>query len=229
MKGEKYFNFPIILLQGVCKGDDSKRNDFLKNLLYYHIAKHSEKLPFISNEESEEQRFQRSASFWNVDLKGNLSEKVKQGFNLLESFKDSKVFIGIKTEIFWEFYKNHKTDFEWHLLITYLSLKSILGQKKYCKSNNALLYSRMEGNESKQGLNDLGFTEYYRTKLINKLESDWNLKYYSRYTRGFYFGFDIDLEKLIFSAENLKEENKKKLLQDEKKKILEKWKNQNGK
>ena len=69
---------------------------------------------------------------------------------------------------------------------------------------------------------DFEFTEYKRNKIINKLQLDWGLKYYSRYTRGFYFSFKMSLEKLITIAESKRQSTRLKELKDKKKEILKK-------
>ncbi|MEN5133246.1 hypothetical protein [Elizabethkingia anophelis] len=229
MKEENYFNFPVMMLKGIWDADNDKRNSFLSDILYYHIAKHAQKLPEMDFEETEEEKFKRSAIFWGVNLNGNLNKKMVRGYELLDLYQDTKVLTGINMGIFWQFYNDYKTDLEWHSLIVYLSLRSILGRKKYCKSNNDLLFSRMNGNVSKINSNNFPITEYHRKKIIENLELNWGLKYYSRYMRGFYFGFDIELEDLIFLAENLKQKNKVENLKDKKKKIFERWKIQNEK
>lgn len=225
---QKYFNFPIKMLQGVLDGSKDKVS-FLTDLLYYHIESHAMKMEGLNEyEESETQRFKRSAEFWGVTV-GDNPEKQKKAEQLLIENETSKVFVGINTTVFWSFYKEEKTDLEWECLVAFLALKSILGNKSYSKSNNALLYSRMSGLESANDGYELSFTEYHRNKIIFKLETEWELKYYSRYTRGFYFGIDVSLKDLIFQAESKRESLRKESLKNNKAEILKRWqKSQNN-
>ena len=217
---ERFFNFPIQMMQGVLEGWKEK-DEFLKDVLYFHIANHAEKIEDLNEyEETEEQRFKRSAEFWGVKMSGNIERSHERGAELLEEFEKSKVFVGISTEIFWNFYQNEKTQFEWECLVAFLALKSILGKKTFCKSNNALLYARMSGNESVTDLHSLTLSRFHRDKIILKLEIEWNLKYYSRYTKGFYFGIDTTLQDLIFFAEDRRESFKAKELKKSKDEIL---------
>lgn len=223
MSEQRFFNFPIMMLQGVLEGWKDKK-DFLKDVLFYHIENHAQKLENLNEyEETEVQHFKRSAEFWGVKMSGNIERSHERGAELLEEFEKSKVFVGISTEIFWNFYQNEKTQFEWECLAAFLALKSILGKKTFCKSNNALLYARMSGNESVTDLHSLTFSRFHRDKIILKLEIEWNLKYYSRYTKGFYFGIDTTLQDLIFFAEDRRESFKAKELKKSKDEILKSY------
>lgn len=228
-KEQLYFNFPVKMMQGVLLGNESKRNNFLSEVLYYHIQNHAYTLEDLNEyEETQAQLFKRSAEFWNVDLNGGEESKVQKAIDLHTTYSNAKVFVGLNKEIFWDFYKNEKTQFDWECLFAYLALKSIIGKKRYCKTDNALMFARMAGKEVKKDFEKMkgfGFTEYHRNKIITKLETDWHLKYYSRYTRGFYFGIDISLQELIFEAEARRETLKRQSLKNEKAEILKKWQN----
>lgn len=226
MSEAKYFNFPIKMMQGVLEGWKEK-DDFLRDILYFHISNHAQKLEDLNEyEETELLRFKRSAEFWNVSMSGELRSRQKRGAELLTAFEESKVYVGINTDVFWNFYKTEKSDFEWECLVAFLALKSILGNKSYSKTNNGLLYARMSGNESSKDEHCLTFSRFHRDKIILKLETDWNLKYYSRYTKGFYFGIDVSLKDLIFNAESKREKLKVEALKNSKAEILNSWQNQ---
>ena len=219
MSKQKFFNFPIMMMQGVLEGWKDK-DEFLRDLLYYHIQSHAEKLEDLNEyEETSEQLFRRSAEYWNVTMEGSISSRLQRAVSLIEDFGGAKVFVGISTDVFWNFYNENKTDFEWECLAAFLALKSILGNKTFCKSNNGLLYARMSGYESAD-VNSITLSRFHRDKIIQELEDNWNLKYYSRYTKGFYFGFDIGINDLVFEAEKRRKSTKEKLRNDEKKKAL---------
>ena len=221
-----YFNFPIMMIRGVWEGWKDKP-DFLRDILYFHIENHAQKIEDLNEyEETDAQRFKRSAEFWNVSMSGDVSSRQERGAELLAAYEESKVFVGISTDVFWNYYKTQKSDFEWECLIAFLALKSIVGNKSYCKSNNALLFARISGNESSKDDHSLTLTEYHRNKIIFKLETEWNLKYYSRYTRGFYFGINVTLQELIFEAESKREKLKVEQLKNTKAEILKCYQNQ---
>lgn len=219
MESSRYFNFPIQMMQGVLEGWKDKK-EFLKDVLYFHIQNHADKLEDLNEyEETEAQRFKRSADFWGVEMQGCVESRCQRGESLLCEFEDAKVYVGISTDVFWNFYNENKTDFEWECLFAFLALKSIIGNKTYCKSNNGLLYARMSGSESVNN-DSITLTRFHRDKIICELENNWGLKYYSRYTKGFYFGFDIGINDLVFEAEKRRKSTKEKLRNDEKKKAL---------
>ena len=223
MSEQRFFNFPIMMLQGVLEGWKDKK-EFLRDVLYFHIQSHAYKLEYLNEyEETEVQRFKRSVEFWGVKMSGNIERSQLRGAELLDEFEKSKVFVGISSEVFWNFYQNDKTQFEWECLAAFLALKSILGKKTFCKSNNALLYARMSGNESVKDLHSLSFSRFHRDKIILKLELEWNVKYYSRYTKGFYFGIDTTLQDLIFYAEDKRESFKANELKKSKSEILKSY------
>ncbi|ASE62560.1 hypothetical protein CEQ15_14180 [Chryseobacterium indologenes] len=216
----KYFNFPVQLMQNILKGNQKTKKDFLTSLLYYSIYKHSVIIEGLNEyEETDEQRFKRSAVWFEVTL-GNPKYALSEGMALSDKYRNAKVFTGLNTYIFWDFYKNDKTDYQWECLFSFLALKSIMGKKHYVKTNNQLLFTRMAGKEKVkeyQILKGFNFTRYHLDKIKTELQINWGLKYYSRYTKGFYAGFDIDLESLIYEAEKRKDSMKIALLKEEKK------------
>lgn len=54
--------------------------------------------------------------------------------------------------------------------------------------------------------------EYWFRKIKPELILNWGLKYYSRYTRGFYVSFKLSLEDLVFVAEKRRKSTKEKQL-----------------
>lgn len=219
----KYFNFPIHLMQGILKSNEQTKKEFLNNLLYYAVYRHSILIEDLNEyEETESERFKRSAEWFKVSL-GNLNFALSKGKILYSKYENAKVFVGLNLDIFWKFYKSNKTNYQWECLFSFLALKSIIGKKKFVKTNNQMLYTRMAGKEKVkeyQKLKGFNFTRYHLDKIKTELQINWGLQYYSRYTKGFYAGFDIDLETLIYEAEKKKDSMKAALLKAEKKATL---------
>lgn len=219
MNDERYFNFPIALMKNV--KTDSERNNFLSCALYYHLAKHCLKIEECNTyEESPNERFKRSADFHNVILNGDVTSRRVQGENLLFEYSEEKVFSGINTKVFWDFYSQEKTEFEWNCLFAYLGLKSIIGNKEFAKSNNNHLLARMSGFKNADEVTEFNFSfsRYQFDKIKTELQYNWFLNYYATYTRGFYFSFDkkCKLDKLVFEAEKRKLKNKEAKLKSDK-------------
>lgn len=226
MSDEKYFNIPIQLFAGFMN------NSFqvLADVSQYAIYENSLKLEFGT----ELEKMEKSADFYNMTF-----IDMQTAYNRAQEVYNRTPHNGPKTglniSIFWDFYRNEKTDFDKICLLAFLAIKSILGPKPYCKVTNLYLWSRMDGktntivevnklsNEVRKYAN-----RYQSENIKNELILNWNLIYYSRYTRGFYVSFKMSLEDLIFEAEKKRKsikENQQKLLQKEAlKKALERLK-----
>ena len=214
-----FFSFPICLLKDIF--EDKKR--VLDNIIDYAVYKHTLKLEF-NNDIS---KIKASAQYFGITL-GDNSKAYKNGKILYQTIPENTPFAGISIVMLFDFYKNEKTDFDIDCLLAYLSIKSILGGKKYVKTNKNLLISRMSGQSKTININQIPerlckyFKDYHFKKLINELEINWFLKYYSRYTRGFFVSFDIDItmETMILEIEKNKRSNKVKEFNDKKKQII---------
>lgn len=227
MNNEKYLNFPIQLLQGFMI-DTGKEN--LNNIVDYVIYKRALNLEFGTNIE----KIKTSADFYNMTLRNN-KKTLENGKNLYNSISENSPKVGLSISIFWDFYKNEKTEFDKVCLLGFLAIKSILGNKSYCKVTNLYLWARMDGktntiDEVSELSNEIRkYANRYQTENIkNELILNWHLIYYSRYTRGFYVSLKMSLEDLIFEAEkkrkSIKDKQQKQLQNEALKKVLERLK-----
>ena len=201
----KYFNFPISLLQGFL----DNKNECLKNILDYAVYTHARnKLESEDLDEFEflETEVLESAEYLEVSLVST-DNLIANGENLYYSNTSCKVITGINTSIFWDYKTNHKSKFEDVVLLAYLSLRSIVQKKAYCKVTNLFLLSRMDGHSSSMTDDQLSdkikvFNNEYQIKKIKaELSDNWGLVHYGRYTRGFYVSFTMELEDLIYQVE----------------------------
>lgn len=199
----KYFNFPVALISSLF---NSKRKvlDEICNYSLYAFSLN------IKCEQQEYDKFLEAAKYFDVPLTGNEEEKYKSGKELYSRYALSPK-TGLNTSVFWDFYKNYKSDYDLACLAAYLSIKSIIGTKPYCKITNLHLWSRMCGYPSQvKDLSGLSanvhrYANEYQTKKIKKtLVQSWNLVTYARYTRGFYVSFNMSLEDLISQAKKRK-------------------------
>lgn len=219
MKDEKYFNFPIQLLAGFMIDENNKT---LINILDYSVYENSLKLVFGKDL----QKVVDSASFYNITL-GDKNRTLKNGKMLYNSIPTNSPKAGLNLSIFWNFYKNDKTEFDKICLLAFLGIKSIIGSKSYCKLTNLFLWSRMDGktnaivtvselsNEIRKYAN-----EYQTKKIKTALRNNWGLVHYARHTRGFYVSFKITLKQLIFEAEKRRISTKEKQYKEQEKETL---------
>lgn len=213
----EYLNFPIQLLSGFMINSRKVLNDITD----YATFKESLKLEFGTDLEKFEKASLKS---FGIQL-GSSIKSFNNGKKLFYSIPENSPKSGLSLVMFWDFYKNEKTEFDKISLLAFLGIKSILGSKSYCKVTNLYLWSRMDGqtstiahvielsNEVRKYAN-----RYQFENIKNELILNWHLIYYSRYTRGFYVSLKLSLEDLIFEAEKKRQSikvNQQKQLQKE--------------
>lgn len=215
---EKYFNFPIQLLERFMI--DPKK--VLNNICEYAIYENSLKLEYGSGQE----KIKDSASFYNMTLANN-KKSLENGSMLYDSLPINSPKVGLNLSIWWDFYKNDKTDFDKICLLGFLGIKSIVGTKAYCKITNNYWLARMDG--STKAITDvcllsneiIKYSNEYQTKRIKiALRNDWGLVTYSRHTRGFYVSFKLTLKQLIMEAEKKRISTKEKQYKEQEKQLL---------
>lgn len=214
----QYFHFPIKMLQGVLNKNVEKRRAMLITLLNWQVYKNC-----IENDDGSIEAFDETAKLFSVNFNSPV-ESWEDGAEQYAKYEDARVFTGIHRNVYHDFYKNAKSEHDWECLFAHLALKSILGKKKFVKTNNKLMFSRMAGKETQKEYDQIkGFqwSEYHRNKIIDTLQIDWHLRYYSRYTRGFFFSYEMSLEELITHAEESKRSKKKKNLRAKRHKALQ--------
>ncbi|MEO8236081.1 MAG: hypothetical protein ABI549_11750 [Flavobacterium sp.] len=205
---EKYFNFPIHLLQGFIKDSYKCLNDITDFAIY----ERSIELAFGD----ELERMKSAAKFYDLKL-SNYDNSLKNGIRIYnETVGERLPKTGLSLSLFWEYYKNDKTEFDKVCLLAFLALRSIIQNKAYTKVDNKYLLSRMDGKARSFDLSELSeeLLKYSSRRLLEKvkkeLQFNWYLIYYSRYTRGFYISFKLSLEDLIFEAEKRRVSTKEK-------------------
>lgn len=219
-KKAEYINFPIQLLQGFL----TDPNVVLTNILKFGIYAHSiEKLNKINPS-----AITSSMKYFGVKPWGNNIEFIQEAEEIYNSMPLKSPKVGISLNVFWDYFKNEKTEIENASLLGFLSIKSIVQNKSYCKVTNLYWLSRMDGKaESVDEIGKLSpeiqriSNRYQSDKIKFELQDKWNLKYYSRHTRGFYVSFKLNLVDLITEAEKRRISTRKKQMEYEKNKALE--------
>lgn len=218
MNDIKYFNFPVQLMQGFML--DYKK--VLDNICDFAVYEHSLKLEYGT----EKEKMESSANFYNLTL-GSVKKALYNGKLLYDSIPKNSPYVGLSLPIFWDFYNNHKSEFDKICLLSFLAIKSILGEKPFCKITNLYWLSRMDGktksvNSEFELSNEIRKyeNEYQTSKVKRALSNNWGLVTYSRYTRGFYISFTLTLKQLIFEAEKRRKSTKEKERKEQEKKLV---------
>ena len=136
-RNEKYFNFPIQLLENFL----INTNEVLNNISQYSVYFYGHS--YLSYTEGLDM-FNESADFFNITF-SDKDFAYKRGEMLYESMPLNSPMVGLNLSIFWDFIKNEKTEFEKITLLGFLAIKSILQKKSYCKITNKFWLSRMDG------------------------------------------------------------------------------------
>lgn len=202
---EKYLNFPIALMKGFLV--NGCENKCLNSIVTYCLKTYMKK--YSVSKKKAEDYFNITNSLSEGQLNGNYQEIIDKF-----SAKEQGVMVGLSCFTFFDYLNKPKSDFEKASLLAFLALKSILGNKAYCKVDNNFFFSRMAASpvsidrESLPEKIKMYANEYQARKLKQELCLNWGLKTYSRYTRGFYISFNMTLEELILQAELKRKEVK---------------------
>ena len=152
-------------------------------------------------------------------------------------------YCSVKISMLNEFISKEKTEKQWHELLGFLAIKSILGKSKYSKTNYKHILSRMLGLASYKDLIKIKLTEgqnrlidqYTRSgeiaqdkmkRLLNRLELNWKVITYGTYTRGIYVSVKgrSTLDELVKIREERRETNQVKELNQRKNNALLRYK-----
>ncbi len=179
--------------------------------------------------------FQIKEAFEFLEFNRNFDNCLKKGKQIEKQIPLGNPFPMINKELLLNFRKNDKTEFEIAQFLAYISIRSILGTKSYCRTNKAMIVSRMFGYASKnhlpnkmnprlQNLYEKYSNRYHIDKVIQNLELNWNIITYSNNIRGLYVanGNKISIDDLVLIAEKKKKQNRVKALKAEKNQAREK-------
>jgi hypothetical protein len=221
MSGEpKYMNFPISFLQDAFRDIRQTMDNVMDYAGYVHTLK--------LEHGTDEKKMKDAGSFFNI-IWGNDKKAYQNGKTLYNSIPPKTPMVGINKDTCFDFYKNPKTEDEIAVLLAYLALKSIIGEKPYIHTTNEYMLVRMGGYASIKDMPDPlpePLRKYSSRRMLDKikfeLQSSWNVKYYSRYIRGFYVSIDnpsnpdksFTLNKLVLEAEKHRKSNIEKQLKD---------------
>ena len=200
-----YFNFPVALLSVFMRDHEYALRSILEYAIYERCKDPIEVFGYL--DVSEEERISEAEKYFGLSIGGDI-DVFGSGKTLYLNYSEGYPMVGISKKMWFDYFKNHKTDFEKVSLLGFLAIKSIVQNKTYCKVTNRFWLSRMDGKaKSISDNSELSkeIQEYSNrwqlTKIKDELILNWGLTHYSRYTRGFYVSFKLSLEDLIYQAE----------------------------
>ena len=193
----EFINIPVQLLAGFL--EDSRI--CIRNIYYYSIYAH-----FIKQTKGSIRKKYKVACDWLNFQELDCEENLRQGKYLFERYQNVPM-TGINRNLYSDYNKLEKSDFEKACFLAFHAFKSIVGNKTYQKADNKLLWSRMDGKvKAVRDASELSeklrfYTQEYQTlKIKRELQENWGLVYYAQQTRGFYVSFKLDLKSLITEA-----------------------------
>lgn len=223
-KNIKHFNFPIQLLQGFMKDKIAVLED-IRDYAIYILAKSYNSSDKIESGE-------KALLFFGIKV-SNLESSLEIGKCFDQLYPKGNPMTGITVNVWQNYYKNNKTEFENICLLGFLALKSFLiGHQQYYKAVNNYWLARMDGKrcavKNKSELSKEIFkysTEYQTVKIKRALVDGWGLKTYGTGVYGFWVSFTKTLNEVVLKAEMNKKANivilQKKAVEEAKRKALE--------
>jgi hypothetical protein len=219
---ERYLNFPVIMLQDAFKDI----RETMCNAMDYAGYVHTLKLEYGDKKK----KMKDAGKYFCIKYGYNSYDNGEAIYN---SLPPNLPMTGINKDVCFDFYENPKTPDEIAVLLAFLAIKSVIGKKPYVKMTNDFLIARMGGYKSIKDMPEplpeplaQYSTRRKMAKIKLELQTNWNVNYYSYYTRGFYVSLDnkFSLNDLALQAEKrrktIKEKQLKQKKQDARKKAL---------
>jgi hypothetical protein len=145
MKNEKFFNFPINLIDGFLDDSTKCLNNIFSYSIYKHILTYEEKEGFEwIDYEDEEKAVEIAESFFGVN-KSDKKTTFINGEKLYNNIGLNCPFTRINVNVLKDFHNDPKTEFEKVVLLAHLALLSTNKEKPYSKVDKNFIYSRMNG------------------------------------------------------------------------------------
>lgn len=152
----------------------------------------------------------------NIDC-SNFDYVLKHGKEIERTIPEGEPYPSINKSLFYDFRDHEKTEFDMMQFACYIAIRSILGEKPYCRTNKEMILCRAFGYKSNKelpatmhpdlkALFDKYNKRYHIDRILQSIELSWNILIYSHNIRGLYIGLSkkITLESMIVQAETKK-------------------------
>jgi hypothetical protein len=214
MKGTDYIAYPITLHKGALP-DFRLTADGILNYCGFAVASQLER-------GTPAERMKAAGDHLGITW-GNINTALKEGKELHQRTLAKTPMTSIRKPVLWDYYSNDKTEFEIACLLAFAAIKSILGNKPFCKTNKALIHARMFGYRSAKDMPEVleGYEAKYAKRwhmdrLLKELQFSWSLKVYTNHCYGIYVCFGKANKKdMVRVCLEKKSKNKEKRLQAE--------------
>jgi len=215
---KKYLNIPLPMLKDL----HTRSKQFFDDIFDVGVFLQSKTLVG-----TDEKRYKDALHFLGVTQGSSVHNAVSNAKTILSRLPSKYPTTGIEKEMYFDYYKNYKDEFEIICLSAFLGSRSILGKKPYCKTNKNFIHARMFGYTTvKQMSAELTPIEKkYKTrrmmdKVLNELEMNWYLKILSNHQRGMIISFDLSYDELALIIEKQKQQTKIQQITEAKRKAI---------
>lgn len=212
----RYFTFPICLLKLEGITIRIAMNNVMDYCIYAYIRSN-----FGKPETYHTGNVKAAAEYYGITL-GNDKRSYENGKELFNSIELRYPKTSITKAMLFDYYKNHKTEFETVVFLAFAAIKSTLQTKPYFNLKNAYLLARMAGKAKVDDTEPLpeylklyDVKRYHLDKVKKELRNNWHLKIYGYKTRGFYVSLKLTLGQLILQVEGQRKSNVEKKYQQE--------------
>ncbi len=152
-----------------------------------------------------------------LNITCNIDACLRRGKEIERTIPEGEPYPSINKSLFFDFRDHEKTEFDLMQFACYIAIRSILGEKPYCRTNKEMILCRAFGYKSNKELPatmnpvikelfDKYNKRYHIDRILQSLELNWNILIYSHNIRGLYIGLSkkITLESMIVQAETKK-------------------------
>lgn len=211
-----YYNFPVSLLGELLDYTSEPFQKILAWATYDYIKNHEKEGEHGYNTfqgETGWKSIKPAVEALQYSHKGNMVQWYKYCGEIYKNHKGART--GLSHSQYWELRDNFSKMFDEEKVvwIAFLAAKSILGNKVHCKTNDLLLFARMNGlsgayssdTEVKSKSHPLiarFFTRRKRETLRRILADKFHMAIYSNHDRGYYISSKLSLNKLAVLVES---------------------------
>ena len=230
-KESVYYNFPVPLIGRLLENPSEAFHEILAWATYDYLKRHEiedEHGSKALNGETGWKAIKQAVDALQYNHNGNMVQWYKTCGEIYKAYKGART--GLSINQYWELREKFSSmpDKEKVLWLAFLSLKSILGNKKYCITNDLMLFARMNGLHDAYS-NDIEakyvsspviasfFTRRKRETLRRILADTFHIAFYSNHDRGYYISTKLSLNKL---AEVI-EANRRSTIKSHKKRLAD--------
>jgi len=215
MSSRIYFTFPVTILKEAMNDIRKTCDDIMNYCGYVASKKYSGTI---------KEKMEKAGNDLGIIYNG-WENSYNKGQEIANNTPKRTPMTSINHDIVFDFYDNHKSEFEIVTFLAFAGIRSILQMKPYTRITNDYLFARMAGYPSTTeivtlpgyepkelpvvlpALIDKYNTRFKLDKIKKELQNNWHMKLYGIHTHGFYVSFKLSLNQLVKVVEAKRKRN----------------------